>query len=38
MTGVWTNSGKGWELSPPQAYEDEATLHKLIKENHNSCR
>ena len=33
MTGVWTNSGTGWELSPPQAYEDEATLHRLIKEN-----
>lgn len=33
MTGIWTNSGGGWELGTPQAFPDEATLHILIKEN-----
>lgn len=33
MTGIWTNTGAGWKLGAPQAFQDEATLHGLIKEN-----
>ena len=33
MTGIWTNTGEGWRLGPPQTFQDEATLHRLIKEN-----
>lgn len=33
MTGIWTNSGEGWEWGKPRAFEDETTLHELIKEN-----
>ena len=33
MTGVWTNTGGGWKLGAPQQFQDEATLHRLIKEN-----
>lgn len=33
MTGVWTNSGEKWEWGKPRAFENEATLHELIKEN-----
>ena len=33
MAGIWTNMGDGWELGSPQAFEDEATLHKLIEQN-----
>ena len=33
MTGIWTNTGKGWELGSPQAFHDEATLHRLIEQN-----
>ena len=33
MTGIWTNSGEGWELGSPQAFQDEATLHSLIEQN-----
>ena len=33
MTGIWTNSGAGWELGIPRAFPDEATLHSLIDEN-----
>ena len=33
MAGIWTNSGKGWELASPQVYKDEATLHRLIQDN-----
>lgn len=33
MTGIWTNSGEKWEWGKPRAFEDEATLHELIKEN-----
>ena len=29
MTGIWTNTGEGWELGSPQAFQDEATLHSL---------
>ena len=33
MTGIWTNSGREWEWGKPRAFEDEAKLHELIKEN-----
>ena len=33
MTGIWTNTGEGWELGSPQAFQDEATLHSLIEQN-----
>ena len=33
MTGIWTNTGEGWELGSPQAFHDEATLHSLIEKN-----
>ncbi len=33
MTGIWTNTGEGWQLGSPQAFEDEATLHTLIEQN-----
>ena len=33
MTGIWTNTGEGWELGSPQAFPDEATLHSLIEQN-----
>ncbi len=33
MAGIWKNTGEEWELASPQAYEDEATLHKLIEQN-----
>ncbi|MDE0331873.1 MAG: hypothetical protein OXL41_08390 [Nitrospinae bacterium] len=33
MTGIWTNSGGEWESGKPRAFEDEAKLHELIKEN-----
>ena len=33
MTGIWTNTGEGWELGSPQAFRDEATLHSLIEKN-----
>ena len=33
MAGIWTNTGEGWELGSPQAFEDEATLHTLIEQN-----
>ena len=33
MTGIWTNSGEGWELGSPQGFQDEATLHSLIAQN-----
>ena len=33
MTGIWTNTGNGWELGSPQAFQDEAALHHLIAAN-----
>ena len=33
MTGIWTNTGEGWELGSPQAFQGEATLHSLIEKN-----
>lgn len=33
MAGIWTNTGERWELSSPQAFQDEATLHGLIEKN-----
>ena len=33
MTGIWTNRGDGWELDAPQAFQDEASLHRLIQRN-----
>ncbi len=35
MTGIWMNKGDGWELDAPQAFQDEASLHRLIQENPN---
>ena len=33
MTGIWTNTGDGWELGSPRGFPDEATLHGLIENN-----
>jgi len=33
VTGIWTNRGDGWELDAPQAFQDEASLHRLIQRN-----
>ena len=33
MAGIWTNRGEGWELGSPQAFRDEAALHRLIEQN-----
>ncbi len=33
MSGIWTNTGEGWKLGSPQAFQDEATLHILIEKN-----
>ncbi len=33
MTGIWTKSGEEWEWGKPRAFEDEAALHELIREN-----
>ena len=33
MTGIWTNTGEGWKLGSPQAFQDEAALHRLIEQN-----
>ena len=33
MTGIWTNTGEGWELGAPRPFRDEATLHRLIEAN-----
>ncbi len=33
MSGIWTNTGEGWELGSPQGFPDERTLHNLIEEN-----
>ena len=35
MSGIWTNRGDGWKLDAPQAFLDEASLHRLIQENPN---
>lgn len=35
MTGTWTNRGDGWVLDAPQAFDDEASLHRLVGENPN---
>ncbi len=31
MMEIWTKDDKGWKLSPPEGFEDEATLHGLIE-------
>ena len=33
MSGIWTNTGEGWELGSPLSFQDEATLHSLIEQN-----
>ena len=33
MTGIWTNTGQGWDLGSPQPFVDEATLQSLIQRN-----
>ncbi len=33
MTGIWTNTGEGWGLGSPRAFQDEAALHDLIEKN-----
>lgn len=33
MSGIWTNTGDGWDVGKPQSFRDEATLHRLIHEN-----
>jgi len=35
VTGIWTNRGDGWVLDAPQAFDDEASLHRLVGENPN---
>ena len=32
MTGIWTQDGEGWKLSPPEGFVDEAALHDLIEQ------
>ena len=32
MSGIWTEDGDGWTLSPPEGFRDEATLHGLIEQ------
>ena len=33
MTGIWKNTGKGWELADSQPFPEEATLQRLVAEN-----
>ena len=33
MTGIWKNTGNGWELADSQPFSDEATLQRLVAEN-----
>lgn len=33
MTGIWKNTGNGWELADSQPFPDEATLQGLVAEN-----
>ena len=35
MNGIWTNKGDGWNLDSPKAFQDEASLHRLIHQNPN---
>ena len=32
MSGIWTEDGDSWKLSPPKGFRDEATLHGLIEQ------
>ena len=32
IPGIWTSGDKGWELTRPEGFPDEATLHDLIQE------
>ena len=32
MSGIWTEDGDSWALSPPEGFRDEATLHGLIEQ------
>ncbi len=32
IPGIWTSGGSGWELTRPEGFPDEATLHDLIEE------
>ena len=33
MTGIWKNTGNGWELADSQPFPDEVTLQRLVTEN-----
>ena len=33
MTGIWKNTGNGWELADSQPFPEEATLQGLVAEN-----
>ena len=33
MSGIWIERDDGWQLGSPRALPDEATLHRLIREN-----
>ncbi|MYC84089.1 MAG: hypothetical protein F4X18_01035 [Acidimicrobiia bacterium] len=32
VSGIWTRNDEGWQLSRPEGFPDEATLHRLIEE------
>ena len=32
LPGIWTQNDEGWQLSRPEEFPDEATLHRLIEE------
>ena len=32
MSGIWTDHGDSWTLSPPKGFRDEATLHGVIEQ------
>ena len=31
VSGIWTRNDEGWQLSRPEGFPDEATLHRLIE-------
>ena len=32
ISGIWTRNDEGWQLSRPEGFPDEATLHRLIED------
>ena len=33
MTGIWMDTGNGWELAGSKPFPDESDLHSLVAEN-----